>query len=388
MLDALCGVQISAATARREVEGSGANYVTVQEEEVARIEQELPPPPQGPQKELLSVDGAMIPLLHGEWAEVKTLVIGVIEEPQKEKGEWVVHTRDLSYFSRLTDAETFQRLALVETQRRGVETAGRVIAPLDGAEWEQKFLDYHRPDAIRILDFAHAGEYIAKIGAAVWRLGTLTTQEWLGGQLSHLKQQGPALVLPELRLLSAEHAQLSELAGYLEYLEKREAQMQYPFYLAQGWPIGSGSVESGNKLVVEARLKGAGMHWAREQVNPMLALRNVVCNDRWAEAWPQICLQRRHQLEQQRQARQEQRRKSAPLSLNRQSPAPAQTLAPGAIASLPALSPPSTGPAVGASAAAAQPRQPWRPPPDHPWRRFRFGKALFKHPLSEPDAKK
>jgi hypothetical protein len=99
----------------------------------------------------------------------------------------------------------------------------------DGAEWEQKFLDYHRPDAIRILDFAHAGEYIAKIGAAVWGLGTLTTQEWLGGQLSHLRQQGPALVLPELRLLSAEHAQLSELAGYLEYLEKREAQMQYPF---------------------------------------------------------------------------------------------------------------------------------------------------------------
>ena len=29
-------------------------------------------------------------------------------------------------------------------------------------------------------------------------------------------------------------------------------------------PIGSGTVESANTLVVEARLKGAGMHWARE----------------------------------------------------------------------------------------------------------------------------
>jgi len=27
------------------------------------------------------------------------------------------------------------------------------------------------------------------------------------------------------------------------------------------------------------------MHWARASVNPVLALRNGVCNDRWAEAW-------------------------------------------------------------------------------------------------------
>jgi len=30
-------------------------------------------------------------------------------------------------------------------------------------------------------------------------------------------------------------------------------------------------VESANKLVVEGRLKGSGMHWARAQVTPMVA---------------------------------------------------------------------------------------------------------------------
>jgi hypothetical protein len=40
----------------------------------------------------------------------------------------------------------------------------------------------------------------------------------------------------------------------LAYLEKREAHMQYPTYQETGWPIGSGMVESANKLVVEARL--------------------------------------------------------------------------------------------------------------------------------------
>jgi len=44
-------------------------------------------------------------------------------------------------------------------------------------------------------------------------------------------------------------------------------------------------VESANKVVVEARLKGAGMRWQDQNVNPMLVLRNAVCNRRWQETW-------------------------------------------------------------------------------------------------------
>ncbi len=54
-----------------------------------------------------------------------------------------------------------------------------------------------------------------------------------------------------------------------------------PPFRAEGWPIGSGMVESANKLVVEDRPKGAGMHWADVNVNPLLALRNAVANNRW-----------------------------------------------------------------------------------------------------------
>jgi hypothetical protein len=47
--------------------------------------------------------------------------------------------------------------------------------------------------------------------------------------------------------------------------------------------LGSGMVESASKLVVEARLKEAGMHWQRGHVNPVLVLRNAVCNQRLPE---------------------------------------------------------------------------------------------------------
>ena len=45
------------------------------------------------------------------------------------------------------------------------------------------------------------------------------------------------------------------------------------------------------------------MHWARPHVDPMLALRNIVCSDRWDEAWPQIMQTLRQQARQQRRAR-------------------------------------------------------------------------------------
>ena len=79
--------------------------------------------------------------------------------------------------------------------------------------------------------------------------------------------------------------------------------MDYPTYRQQGWPIGSGSVESANKRVMQARLKGAGMRWERAHVNPMLALRTAVCNERWDESWQSIRKEGGRQRMQHRQQR-------------------------------------------------------------------------------------
>lgn len=76
----------------------------------------------------------MVPLLHGVWAEVRTLVIGEVESTKREQAEQEIHARNLSYFSRKVNAQEFQRLALVEMQRRGVENAKEVAAVMDGAD--------------------------------------------------------------------------------------------------------------------------------------------------------------------------------------------------------------------------------------------------------------
>ncbi len=221
-------VTVSRPTVERISEAAGAAYGASQTAEAQRIAQELPAPPAGPTQQFVSVDGAMVPLVGGEWAEVKTLVIGEVQPPVIEKGEPVVHTTQHSYFSRLTDAETFQHLALVETHRRGVETAQAVAAVTDGAEWIQKFVDQHRYNAVRILDFPHAGEHLSAVGQAVLGEGSPRAQSWLADQLHCLKHEGPTSVLAEVQALVGQQPDNAALTTHLAYLEKRAAHMQYP----------------------------------------------------------------------------------------------------------------------------------------------------------------
>ena len=163
---------------------------------------------------------------------------------------------------------------------------GQVALVSDGAEWIQGFGDFHCPGAVRILDFPHAAGYLGEIGRGLFGEASSMADEWQREQRHRLKHEGASPVLEDIRVLV--QGRETDLSKPLAYLEKREAQMRYPVLRAQGWPIGSGTVESGNKLMVEARLKGGGMHWARPHVNPMLGLRNIVCSDRWAGEWPRI----------------------------------------------------------------------------------------------------
>src|SRR5947209_12956079 len=235
-------------------------------------------------------------------SRVKTLTIG--EVTRNAHGE--VGLEHISTCSRLADAERFAEAALVETHRRGVEQAAAVCAVQDGAPWLQGLVDYHRVDAVRILDFAHAAEYVNEIGQAVQAAGGRLPVGWLEGVLHRLKHQGPQRVLTHLNWLVA-HYPSPVVQEKLAYLQKREAHMQYPRYQAAGWPIGSGNVESANKVVVEARLKGAGMRWERHNVNPMLVLRNAVCNRRWHETWQASLTQRQALRTSQRQTDSNQR---------------------------------------------------------------------------------
>jgi hypothetical protein len=314
------GVQVSASTVRRQTEDVGAAAEAVQDEKVQDEKEQKSScshtrvkggkKDKKAEKMMMSSDGSFISLVGKRVAEVKTMVLGEVkenEQPSKQRLNQEVKTTAVSYFSRMKDSATFITLVTRETERRGIFQAKRVCAVQDGAEWIQECIDAHRPDAVRILDFYHAAEYVSDIATLVRSAGTPLPESWLDEQLHELKHQGPQKVLEEIHRLLHDHPQVQDLKKKVTYLQKREKLMNYPLFQQHGWPIGSGCVESANKCVVQKRLNGPGMHWDPHNVNPMLALRTGICNERWDETYQQAFRQRLLTRKKKRFARQKNR---------------------------------------------------------------------------------
>lgn len=284
-----------------EISKSGLQYVTMRHGQVAdalvtekadHLEATAPTPMAQPEQIVMCTDGAMVQLTSGEWREVKTVTFGEFRPHWDAKQRKVVtQTEQISYFSRVETADAFSRSALVEWHRRGGENAHTVVAVQDGAQWIQSFIDYHCPQATRVIDFAHAQEYMATVGRAIYGEATEIFRQWYGRMSKQLGRQPPQRTVNELRLLQRQHpehpeAEAIELA--IRYLEKRLAMIDYPHFRRRQIPIGSGNVECGHKVVMQQRMKQAGMRWAEANLNPMLALRVALCNQTWKTSWQEI----------------------------------------------------------------------------------------------------
>lgn len=419
----LLGVTLDHETARRWTEAAGRALLEVEAAATASalVELSQPRPDASPDERTMqvSVDGATVRVTTGEsrWAEVKTMAIGEVEARPAEAAtgktgrEWTPRTTELSYYSRSEPSEAFELSVTGELARRGVFAAKRVAAINDGAPWIQGLVDHHCPEAIRILDFPHAAQQIARAGQARFGVGTTTQQAWLKTQLTTLKSGDPDQVIAAIQRLGEESevegSDQAVIEGVVNYLQTRRDQVAYAQFRSQGLPIGSGAVESANKRVVEARLKGPGMHWQRTNISPMVALRAMKCSQRWQTQWPAISEQLQAEL-QQRQAEGRQRRRAAKAAQAQVTPADETRVDPLAATTTTSLSqaselgapvapsmpvPSGAGSAAVGETARAEPTltsvRPrakrvidGRPTAGHVWRRFHLPGSRPPHPPS------
>jgi hypothetical protein len=291
LLALVSGVTLSRSSVRRITATAGTALAIVEQAEVAQLQATLPPCPPGPARQQVSVDGAMVPIVGGEWREVKTLAIGDLDADGADRaGAW-------SYRSRIGEADRFAELATGELHRRGTFAAKTVVGVADGAIWCQQFYAYHLPNAIRILDFPHAAGHLSRAAQACFGPGE-AADDWsriqraqlLAGQVEAVCQAVTELPVTQASNPSEAYTVMRQVVSYLR---ERVAQLAYADFVVAGYPIGSGAVESANKRVVEARLKGAGMHWTVATANALLALRGALCSQRWDVCWNTLSTQRR-----------------------------------------------------------------------------------------------
>jgi hypothetical protein len=142
-----------------------------------------------------------------------------------------------------------------------------------------------------VRDFYHVAEKIQAIGEVRFGTGTEECQRWASAQLHKLKQSEAESVVRSIAhlKLSTEEA-VETRRQVLQYLEKNRYAMDYAGYQQAGWPLGSGAVEGGCRLI-GARTNGCGRRWSDKGCDTIVALRVAVLNDRLHLLMPKPKLQ-------------------------------------------------------------------------------------------------
>jgi hypothetical protein len=286
VLERLMLVHISPNTVRDATEELGATLVAHQAQGVARMAagHDLPVvATPSPERLYITMDGVLAHLHERGWSELKVgCCYQTHSRPERKRPEQLeIRAHSLSYVSALLEAETFGDHLWQEAARRGVMEAEEVVVVGDGAHWIWNIAQAQFPQATQIVDWYHASEYVWKAASAIWGESEPQRADWAHRQLDRLWEGQVAQVLVELEQHQGAGKGVEEA---LSYSTTHHGRMDYAAYRARGLQVGSGSVESGCKQLVSARLKGAGMIWDAEGAEQVAVVRAWLKSGRWAEA--------------------------------------------------------------------------------------------------------
>ena len=255
--------------------------VPKKEEEVTNREV---PEPDSPMMNVSS-DGCKVHIIGEGWKEVKTVAVSAVERTiDDETGEIDVKLSKHSYQAGLWEAKDFANYLWAESCRRGLEKATWITSVNDGAHWIWSIVVMCFMQCVQILDWWHAVQYLWDIAGVAFKdeEDNAKARAWVDTQKRLLSQSQLRLVMRNIRLLFPRGQELPEsVRKSVFYLFHNRWRMRYREFRAAGCPIGSGSVESACKLVVQQRMKQSGMRWSRGGAQSMLALRSLLLSDRW-----------------------------------------------------------------------------------------------------------
>lgn len=253
--------------------------------EAVLTEREMPEP--ASEVMAVSIDGAMVNIRHEGWKEVKTVSISAVQSRLNEQtGEQEPILAQHSYRSGLWDAKTFAHHQWAEGCRRGLERANQIVSVNDGAAWIWAIVLMCWAPCVQILDWWHVVEKLWAAAAVLCDHDPLRTAAWMKTHKAHLWHAQLAHILHAFRLdCPRGHPLPDPVRAAVSYLFHHRHRMHYHLFHQAGFPIGSGTVESACKLVVQERMKQAGMRWSREAAQAMLAFRAALLSDRFDHAW-------------------------------------------------------------------------------------------------------
>jgi hypothetical protein len=205
-------------------------------------------------------------------------------DPLKRGRQEGLQLEQHSYRPVLGDKSAFAPALKAELARRRVRAAQRITTVNDGAEWIWDLAGSYLPERrAEVLDWPHAMQNLAKAGNAAWGEGTKEARAWLAQrktELWHGQRMKLEIALHQLPPRDEERGTaIRQVKGYFDHHWER---IEYDRFRKERRPIGSGTVESGAKNVVQWRMKRGGQRWTRTGATRMLAALGEVHSKRWS----------------------------------------------------------------------------------------------------------
>jgi hypothetical protein len=223
-------------------------------------------------------DGSMVLTREEQWKEAK---LGRIFSGQDclQAGDKPGRITRSQYVSHFGDSGSF-----TDKMDRVLDDYGklndRLIFITDGAVWLRNWIKDAYPDAVSILDFYHAKEYLCDFAKEYFKEEAVR-KNWIEEQADLLLQSGAALVIKQVQALAAK-TNTPAADKLITYYSDNLNRMDYQSYqnIGKGL-IGSGAMESSHKTVIQCRMKRSGQRWSKKGATHMLCLRTIKMNKQW-----------------------------------------------------------------------------------------------------------
>ena len=236
----------------------------------------------------IEADGAALNTRHKDnegstWRENK---LGIVFSSDNiywwtdKKGIRQRQLRKREYVSYIGSADEFRKHLAACAVRNGYGSYENTVVLGDGAPWIRTMVEEYFPDAQQILDFYHLCENVHEYARHYFMMDEQKYREWASKICAELKKSQYANVLEELKSHNMRHMGKCQVDLH-GYITNNINNIDYAAYEQKGYFIGSGAIESGNKIVLQQRLKQAGMRWNVDTAQNILTLKSKAESFLW-----------------------------------------------------------------------------------------------------------
>ncbi|MBT4071523.1 MAG: ISKra4 family transposase [Candidatus Magasanikbacteria bacterium] len=245
----------------------------------------------GVEQIIVQTDGCMIPKIefipNGEESDLrKTRKVGW-KEVRLSLGYIPGMNKPIYEATSGTTEETGRQLLSCASQV-GYGKNSKIHGVGDGAKWIADQIETQfGSNGTYLIDFYHLCEYLH----AAAKSCSEAPEDWYK-KVKQLMYDGKHKKVLEKLEPSIEPSNIEDeqapVRKCYRYIKNRPKQFNYPQAIKKGLPIGSGKIESGNKSVLQSRMKITGAWWKVENIDKMLVLLTCKQNEKWDNYWGQI----------------------------------------------------------------------------------------------------